>query len=198
MTEPIPTIITTTNTTSNQICRTILGTKISLPYQISIQSTLSSLNNNNNSTTNSIKKRPKLLGILASNSLPSISYANWTRKACELIGIEYELKILNLNQGEVENCILLANDNDEIDGIMVYVSLNRFCFLRDFFYKLISIFKRKCYLYYYYCCYCLLFFFLFLFPFSFFQHSTDFYFLLSQLFYSTHFLIQDKMDIYNH
>lgn len=35
------------------------------------------------------KNRPRLVGILATPSPPSIAYAEWTKKACESVGMEF-------------------------------------------------------------------------------------------------------------
>jgi hypothetical protein len=37
------------------------------------------------------KRAPKLVGILATPSPPSVAYAEWTKKACEAVGIEFEI-----------------------------------------------------------------------------------------------------------
>ena len=72
--------------------------------------------------------RPKLVGLLANSSAPSRAYAQWTAKACEAVGIEYELREVGnkegdegtAEQGEVEEAILDANADPSIHGIMVY------------------------------------------------------------------------------
>ncbi|GAA97404.1 uncharacterized protein L969DRAFT_87349 [Mixia osmundae IAM 14324] len=78
------------------------------------------------------KRAPKLIGILANGSAPSESYASWTRKACEDVGIEFELRRYaealpgydpeedGLGMYEVERGIIEANADDTVDGIMVY------------------------------------------------------------------------------
>ncbi|GAA5975106.1 hypothetical protein JCM11641_000036 [Rhodosporidiobolus odoratus] len=74
--------------------------------------------------------KPKLVGILANSSSPSRAYASWTAKACEAVGIHYELREVGIvaegategtaEQGEVEEAILAANEDDRVNGIMVY------------------------------------------------------------------------------
>ncbi|GAA5858328.1 hypothetical protein JCM8547_004652 [Rhodosporidiobolus lusitaniae] len=74
--------------------------------------------------------KPKLVGILANSSPPSRAYASWTAKACEAVGIEYELREIGIvaegasegtaEQGEVEEAILDANEDQAVNGIMVY------------------------------------------------------------------------------
>lgn len=85
---------------------------------------------------------PKLVGILAKPSPPSIAYAEWTRKACEAVGINFEIwktwddedlgkdaesklstpeSLQNFGlEADVEDLILAANRDKSVDGIMVY------------------------------------------------------------------------------
>ncbi|RDB19999.1 Methylenetetrahydrofolate dehydrogenase [NAD(+)] [Hypsizygus marmoreus] len=70
---------------------------------------------------------PKLVGILATSSAPSKHYAEFTRKQCEELGFEFVLKntgaalSTDLSEGEgVEEAIIEANEDDSVDGIMVY------------------------------------------------------------------------------
>lgn len=87
------------------------------------------------------KKIPKLIGILATPSPPSVAYAQWTKKACEQVGIEFEIwqtwsepeegegeAMEGVEQerpnsdleADVEDLIMAANSDDSINGIMVY------------------------------------------------------------------------------
>jgi Tetrahydrofolate dehydrogenase/cyclohydrolase, catalytic domain len=89
-------------------------------------------------------RKPKLVGFLATDSTPSRSYAEWTRKACEDVGIEYELREIghaeprssldepqlegtsaNGGLGEIEEKLLEANQDPDVNGIMA--SLELFC-----------------------------------------------------------------------
>ncbi|EGO27735.1 hypothetical protein SERLADRAFT_461678 [Serpula lacrymans var. lacrymans S7.9] len=70
---------------------------------------------------------PKLVGILATSSAPSKFYADFTRKQCEDLGIEFVLKKTGaaenseLGEGEgAEEAIIEANEDDSVHGIMVY------------------------------------------------------------------------------
>lgn len=69
---------------------------------------------------------PKLVGILATSSAPSKFYAEFTKKQCDELGVEFVLKKIgaaadpSLNEGEgVEEAIIEANDDDSVNGIMV-------------------------------------------------------------------------------
>lgn len=70
--------------------------------------------------------RPRLIGILATTSVPSKNYAEFTRRQCEELGVEYVLKLTGaaadpaLGEGEgVEEAIIEANEDESIHGIMV-------------------------------------------------------------------------------
>ena len=73
---------------------------------------------------------PKLVGILATTNAPSRSYAEFTRKQCVGLGIEFELREVGAgadgasadgtsNGDGVEEAIIEANADNTVDGIMV-------------------------------------------------------------------------------
>ncbi|GJN92046.1 hypothetical protein Rhopal_005074-T1 [Rhodotorula paludigena] len=100
-------------------CVTVLGEHIAKPFRQDITK-----------VTDQLSPKPKLVGILANSGAPSRAYANWTAKACEAVGIDYELREVGIvaegategtaEQGEVEEAILRANEDDAVNGIMVY------------------------------------------------------------------------------
>ncbi|KAG6891304.1 hypothetical protein C0992_009185 [Termitomyces sp. T32_za158] len=68
---------------------------------------------------------PKLVGILATSSAPSRSYAEFTKKQCAELGFEFVLKETgaaaspDLGEGEgVEEAIIEANEDETVHGIM--------------------------------------------------------------------------------
>ncbi|WRT68965.1 uncharacterized protein IL334_005947 [Kwoniella shivajii] len=72
---------------------------------------------------------PHLVGILATKKDDARTYAEFTKKACEQIGINFELRLVGeARQGldgegvgiDVEEAILEANDDSHVHGIMVY------------------------------------------------------------------------------
>ncbi|KAK2465998.1 hypothetical protein APHAL10511_001639 [Amanita phalloides] len=70
---------------------------------------------------------PKLVGILSTSAAPSRSYSEFTKKQCVDLGIDFVLKKTgaalssDLQEGEgAEEAIIEANEDDSIDGIMVY------------------------------------------------------------------------------
>ena len=81
-----------------------------------------------------LSKPPKLVGILASDSKPSETYAEFTRKTCQALGVEFVLKRVGAakraiaqpgddveeeGEGAVEEAIVEANSDESIGGIMV-------------------------------------------------------------------------------
>jgi len=60
----------------------------------------------------------KVVGFLSGDYGPSLTYANYTKKACEDLGINYELR--EVSRLEIENAITEANADDSIHGIMLY------------------------------------------------------------------------------
>ncbi|KAI0732784.1 NAD(P)-binding protein [Fomitopsis betulina] len=78
-------------------------------------------------TLASRSRPPKLVGILATSAAPSKFYAEFTQKQCIALGFEFVLKRIGaaadsaLGEGDgVEEAIIEANEDDSIDGIMVY------------------------------------------------------------------------------
>jgi hypothetical protein len=88
---------------------------------------------------------PKLVGILAATNAPSRSYAEFTRKLCIGLGIEFDLREVGAAHGGreavadgasadgasngdgVEEAIIEANADDTVDGIMVRALSCTFC-----------------------------------------------------------------------
>lgn len=79
-------------------------------------------------------RSPRLLGILATSSLPSKYYADFTKKQCDSLGVEFVLKKIGaaenteLGEGDgVEEAIIEANEDSDVDGIMVCDLKNLSC-----------------------------------------------------------------------
>lgn len=75
--------------------------------------------------TAAIGRQPRLRGILANADEPSRLYAQSTQKACEDVSIAYELVTVGSQEHpaqatEVEQAVLEANLDDNVDGIMIY------------------------------------------------------------------------------
>jgi methylenetetrahydrofolate dehydrogenase (NAD+) len=71
-------------------------------------------------------RTPTLVGILGTPAAPSKFYAEFTRKQCEELGVRFVLKMVGSAEsaervdGEgVEEAIIEANEDVDVDGIMV-------------------------------------------------------------------------------
>lgn len=71
------------------------------------------------------KAPPKLVGILATDAKPSAMYAQFTKKTCAELGVEFVLKTVGAaasgdgDSATIEQAIVDANEDDSIGGIMV-------------------------------------------------------------------------------
>jgi hypothetical protein len=73
-----------------------------------------------------VQRPPRLVGILSTGSAPSKSYAEFTKKQCEALGFDFQLKFTGRAESDdkadgegVEEAIIEANEDDNVDGIMV-------------------------------------------------------------------------------
>ncbi|KIJ37453.1 hypothetical protein M422DRAFT_231851, partial [Sphaerobolus stellatus SS14] len=89
---------------------------IAQPFRAEVQAALADL-----------PRPPRLIGILSTTNKPSRSYAEFTKKTCDDLGFEFILKEVGAAtdpswaEGEgAEEAIIEANEDDAIDGIMVY------------------------------------------------------------------------------
>jgi methylenetetrahydrofolate dehydrogenase (NADP+)/methenyltetrahydrofolate cyclohydrolase len=60
----------------------------------------------------------KVVGFLGGDYPPSITYSNYTKNACEELGIVYEVR--QVHRLELERAIVAANQDSSVHGIMVY------------------------------------------------------------------------------
>ncbi|OHB30176.1 MAG: hypothetical protein A2X84_07095 [Desulfuromonadaceae bacterium GWC2_58_13] len=60
----------------------------------------------------------KVVGFLGGDYAPSLTYSNYTRNACEELGIVYEVR--QVHRLELERAIVAANQDSSVHGIMVY------------------------------------------------------------------------------
>lgn len=93
---------------------------IASPYLTELQTAISSR-----------PRKPRLVGILSTSSAPSRSYAEFTKRQCEALGLEFVLREVGAavgggegekgeGEGEgVEEAIVEANGDKGVDGIMV-------------------------------------------------------------------------------
>ncbi len=66
----------------------------------------------------SLGTRLKVVGLLAGDYGPSLTYATYTKNACEDLGIAYELR--TVARLGLEQAIVAANEDPAVHGIMVY------------------------------------------------------------------------------
>ncbi|KAL1855629.1 Methylenetetrahydrofolate dehydrogenase [NAD(+)] [Paecilomyces lecythidis] len=65
-----------------------------------------------------LEKGPHLVGFLANNDPAARMYADWTAKTCSENGFRYSLR--EVSKETIEEAILAANADNEVDGIIVY------------------------------------------------------------------------------
>lgn len=92
---------------TNTACRTLLANTVAKPFVTELEKGV-----------NDLGRIPKLVGFLANNDPAAKMYAEWTGKTSENIGFAYELRIVD--KEELEEAIMDANDDDSVDGIMIY------------------------------------------------------------------------------
>ncbi|KAK7204634.1 tetrahydrofolate dehydrogenase/cyclohydrolase [Myxozyma melibiosi] len=63
-------------------------------------------------------RKPKLVGFLANTDPAARMYADWTGKTCQETGFDFELR--EVDKEELEDAIFQANEDDAVDGIMIY------------------------------------------------------------------------------
>lgn len=97
------------------------ASKVHIPFKTELLNAMSS--------ERFAQRAPHLVGILATPKEDARTYAEFTKKACEQIGINFELRLVGeARKGmdgegvgiDVEEAILEANDDTDVDGIMVY------------------------------------------------------------------------------
>lgn len=96
--------------------RTILASGISKSYSQEIAQKCQTISS---SIMSPPGKKPFLVGFLANDDPAAESYANWTKKTCEEMGFEYQLRRVQ-NKDFLEERIIEANNDDAVDGIMIY------------------------------------------------------------------------------
>ncbi|KAK9388620.1 hypothetical protein V1515DRAFT_552992 [Lipomyces mesembrius] len=88
-------------------CKTILASSVANVYTSEIKKSIEELG-----------RKPKLVGFLANADPAARMYAEWTGKTCVEIGFVFELR--EVDKEELEDYIVLSNEDDDVDGIMIY------------------------------------------------------------------------------
>lgn len=87
--------------------RTILASSIAKAYTQEVEKGVADLG-----------RAPLLVGFLANDDPAAKMYADWTGKTSESLGFKYELRVVK--KDDLEEAIIDANQDDNVDGIMVY------------------------------------------------------------------------------
>ncbi|KAK5781295.1 methylenetetrahydrofolate dehydrogenase (NAD(+)) PWA37_004728 [Arxiozyma heterogenica] len=93
--------------------RTVLASAIAKVYTEEIQNKIVQLK------STSHPNGPLLVGFLANQDPAAEMYARWTGKTAESLGVRFELRKFD-DKDRLEEGILAANDDDQVDGIIIY------------------------------------------------------------------------------
>ncbi|KAL8671623.1 MAG: hypothetical protein Q9168_003874 [Polycauliona sp. 1 TL-2023] len=88
-------------------CKVVLAGSIAKSLQLEVGENLAK-----------IKRKPVLVGFLANKDPAARLYADWTYKTCEENGFQFSLR--EVDREELEGHILAANEDESVDGIIVY------------------------------------------------------------------------------
>lgn len=85
------------------------------------------------------ERKPTLVGILGTPAAPSKFYAEFTRKQCDELGVRFVLKLVGSADSAdradgdgVEEAIIEANEDPDVDGVMVRAFVFQVCFAVGF------------------------------------------------------------------
>lgn len=99
------------SSSSPSLARVVNASEVASTFSTEISSTITSW------TQESGRSRPKLVGFLVGNKdSPSGVYADWTKKACEAVGIEYELRTVRDENDEQESVVDSEKKDDDDDN----------------------------------------------------------------------------------
>jgi len=83
---------TATKSGSSSLCRVVNASEIASGYSQEIKKAILAKSETSSSATT---RPPKLVGFLVgSRDSPSATYASWTDKACQSVGIDFELRFI--------------------------------------------------------------------------------------------------------
>ncbi|KAF3016241.1 hypothetical protein E8E14_012393 [Neopestalotiopsis sp. 37M] len=92
-------------------CKVILAETIAKKFLQEVQDTLKTVQPG-------AETQPTLVAFLANDDPAAIKYAEWSKKTCEENGFNFELR--QVDKDKLEEEIMTANDDDKVDGILVY------------------------------------------------------------------------------
>ncbi|KAM3498023.1 hypothetical protein MY10362_008642 [Beauveria mimosiformis] len=97
--------------TTPKTCRVITAETISKGYLLEVKETLAKVLGDSN-------RKPTLAAFLANDDPAAVKYADWSKKTCEENDFAFDLRTVDKDLLEEE--IIKANDEDDVDGIIVY------------------------------------------------------------------------------
>lgn len=92
---------------THAVVETLLASTVAKPFIAEIMAGVQALD-----------KKPVLVGFLANSDPAARMYAEWTAKTSESAGFTYELRVVD--KEDLEEALIAANEDDAVDGIMVY------------------------------------------------------------------------------
>ncbi|KAI9223689.1 hypothetical protein BC828DRAFT_344712 [Blastocladiella britannica] len=88
-------------------CKTYLAAGISKKFSDEVRRDVAAL-----------PSQPVMVGFLANTDPAARTYADWTAKACEEVGVKFDLRVVERTM--LEDAIMTANRDKGVHGIMVY------------------------------------------------------------------------------
>ncbi|KAJ1333872.1 methylenetetrahydrofolate dehydrogenase (NAD+) [Microdochium nivale] len=92
-------------------CKVILAETIAKSLLAEVKDTLQTVQLDTDS-------KPTLAAFLANDDPAAIKYAEWSKKTCEDNGFHFDLR--QVDKDTLEEAIMAANDDSQVDGIIVY------------------------------------------------------------------------------
>ncbi|KAK3497237.1 uncharacterized protein B0T23DRAFT_402402 [Neurospora hispaniola] len=119
---PLPPVFKTHQTTNSHIdimeaqqvpktCKVILSDTIAKKLLSEARETLAKIEGPNAS-------KPTLAAFLATDDPAALQYAEWSKRTCEENGFNFDLR--KVDKENLEEGIIAANNDDQVDGILVY------------------------------------------------------------------------------
>ncbi|KAH6682121.1 methylenetetrahydrofolate dehydrogenase [Plectosphaerella plurivora] len=92
-------------------CRVFLPNTIAERLLAEVHETLEKIHGN-------VNRKPSLVAFLANDDPHAVQYAEWSQKTCRENGFDFDLR--RVDKEELEEKIMEANEDDAVDGMIVY------------------------------------------------------------------------------
>ncbi|KAM0330037.1 hypothetical protein ACHAQA_004208 [Verticillium albo-atrum] len=92
-------------------CKVILADTIAKRLLAEVHETLQKIQGD-------VNRKPSLVAFLANDDPAAVKYAEWSQKTCQDNGFDFDLR--KVANHELEEKIMEANDDDSVDGMIVY------------------------------------------------------------------------------